>query len=791
MSRAHVGLMARRGGPPTDASATPITMIKPSRHPREQERLELLQRLEILDSPPEPVFDQITEALSRDFGVPIALLSIIDADRQWFKSAIGLDVRQTPREESFCAHAILQQQILLVPDTLKDRRFSGNPVVTCANGIRFYAGAPVVSAAGLPIGTLCVVDTKPRDMSGEQLILLRRAADAVQTELARREALVSAHRQLRSSHRALAQSESRFAQVFEHAAIGMALVASDGSFMQVNEALCAITGYAADELQQLTFQDITHADDLKSDLALLGQLGRGEIDRYQMEKRYIRKDGATVWINLTVAVERPIEITPDNASHYYISCIEDIQARKEAEAALSQLRADLSRRVDERTEDLRSANQMLLKTLTRQAESEQLLRARDQEIRAVIDNAHDAYIGIDQSGIIIDWNRQAELTFGWSRDEAIGRRLDETIVPVRLRDRHRKGLKRHLSFGDSQMLGRRVELPALRKDGSALSVEVRIQAIDVGPRRMFSAFLHDITGRKQQEEEVRAQRAQLKLVADLMPALISYLDTDLRYRFVNRAYQDLLGDDPETLIGKRIGQLAGGDNFHSLEPYLMRVLAGEVVSWEHETLIDDAPRFWLAKYTPDIVDGKVVGIHGMVVDITERKTRELARERDATIDELTGLLNRRGLFSRLQQTLDRVDSSGLAAGLLFLDLDGFKAVNDRHGHAFGDRLLQQIGQRLTTIGRAEVARLGGDEFIVLVDGLEQPDAEIARLSSWISSLIAQPIDIDGRQLSLSVSIGWSLRRPHSGLSAETLLTVADAAMYARKGRRPMRLRARS
>ncbi|WP_428310155.1 PAS domain S-box protein [Hydrocarboniphaga sp.] len=762
-------------------------MIKPPDHPREQERLELLQRLEILDTPPEAVFDQITASLSREFDLPIALLSIVDRERQWFKSSVGLSLTQTPREESFCAHAILYQQILLVPDTLQDRRFSGNPLVTCENGIRFYAGAPVVSAAGLPIGTLCVVDTRPRTLSPAQLASLRRAADQVQQELARRETLVAAHRNVCSSHRALLQSESRFARVFEHAAIGMALVDEDGSFIKVNAALCDIVGYSADELQRLTFQHITHAEDLHADLALLRQLSSGEIDRYQIDKRYIRKDGGVVWANLTVALERDV----DGGLPYYISCIKDIQARKETEDSMSALRADLSRRVEERTEDLRSANQMLVKTMTRQAESEQLLRLRDQEIRAVIDNAHDAYIGMNDAGVIIDWNKQAELTFGWTRDEAIGLRLDETIIPARMRRQHRDGMKRFMVDGASRMLGRRVELPAVRKDGSSLAVEVRVQAIQAGPRRMFSAFLHDISGRRQREEEMRAQRAQLKQIADLMPALISYLDTDFRYRFVNRAYLVLLGEDPESLIGQRVGKLAGGDDFENLQPYLLRVLAGESVSWEHQTMVADAPRFWLAKYTPDIVNGKVVGIHGMVVDITERKIGELARERDATIDELTGLLNRRGLFSRLQQSLEQVDIGGRAAGVLFLDLDNFKSVNDRHGHAFGDRLLKEVGQRLATLEGGAVARLGGDEFIVLVEDLEQPEQQVARLSSAISALIKRPIVLDGHSLHLAVSIGSSIRRPHSGLSAETLLTVADAAMYAQKGRRPMRLRARS
>lgn len=152
---------------------------EPRRAYSEVRRLTALDDYGILDTPPEADFDRITEKAATRFDVPIALVSLIDADRQWFKSAVGLDVTETPREVAFCDHAIRAYHIFAVPDTTADDRFRDNPLVTGAPHIRSYHGAPLVMADFDVLGTLCVIDARPRQFSAADMRDLQRMADDV------------------------------------------------------------------------------------------------------------------------------------------------------------------------------------------------------------------------------------------------------------------------------------------------------------------------------------------------------------------------------------------------------------------------------------------------------------------------------------------------------------------------------------------------------------------------------------------------------------------------------------
>jgi diguanylate cyclase (GGDEF)-like protein len=150
----------------------------------ESTRIDTLRALHVLDTSPEERFDRLTRLAKRLFGVPIALVSLVDVDRQWFKSRVGLDVSETPRDISFCGHAILGDEIFTVPDTLFDERFHDNPLVTDTPNIRFYAGCPLRVANGSKVGTLCLLDVEPRTMSEEDRALLRDLARMAEQELA-------------------------------------------------------------------------------------------------------------------------------------------------------------------------------------------------------------------------------------------------------------------------------------------------------------------------------------------------------------------------------------------------------------------------------------------------------------------------------------------------------------------------------------------------------------------------------------------------------------------------------
>ncbi|MFJ1468165.1 PAS domain S-box protein [Massilia orientalis] len=623
--------------------------------PDESERQELLEFLDILDTAPEPVFDQVTRLATRLLGVPIAVFSLVDKDRQWFKSRVGLDVQQTSREVAFCAHAILQSAPLVVPDATADPRFEGNALVHGDPNIRFYAGIPIRSAGGHALGTLCAMDSRPRQLSADDLQALRDLADIVTKEIQHREALAVARESVERSGVAIAHSEARFRSVFDLASIGMAMVAPDGGWLSVNEALCRIVGYAPEELYRTTFRDITYPQDLDTDLALLRQLEAGTIDQYQLEKRYVRKDGSPVWINLNVTKKAG----PDGAPLYYVAAVKDIQAQKETEAKLQALHADLETRVATRTRELNDAVAMLESAMAHQRQAEQLLKDREAELRSVIENANDAYIGLDRDGIVREWNRQAETTFGWNAGEAIGRPLDALVIPAEMGAMHRRGMARYLTTGAGSALNQRLELPAVCKDGSRLTVEVRITALEVNGTTIFSAFLHDITA---------------------------------------------------------------------------------------------------------------------------RKAREAQREYDSRHDALTGLLNRRALTENLPIAQARSRRTGRMLGVLFIDLDGFKAVNDTHGHEAGDKLLCEIAARLQdTVRKTDsVFRLAGDEFTVLLEDMTDTYPDAHAVAHKLVERISAPIDLCGQGATVGASIGIAIFAPESNMSGADLVKEADYWMYEAK-----------
>lgn len=730
----------------------------------EHERLAVLHQLKLLDSPPEAAFDALTRLASTLLGTPIAVVSLIDASRQWFKSNIGLDVPETSREVAFCAHAILDDAPMVVPDAQQDERFVHNPLVTDSPHIRAYAGVPIRTSDGHAIGTLCVIDQKPRSFTPQEIALLTDLAAIVRREVLNRETALRAGQLADASLKTVSEQESLYHATFDRAAIGIAVVSLDGTWLRINPKLSDILGRPQAELLRITFQDITHPDDLSAELELVQQLLAGDFEHYSLEKRYLRPDDSVVWCNLTVTLLRD----PAGQPLHFVAIIEDITARRAAEDALRQFQLELEARVIQRTAELQQANDFLAD--------------READLQAVLTYAHDAYICIDEAGVIVEWNRQAEETFGWSRDEAIGQLLEDLIIPHALRDSHRNGMRHLAETGQGRVLNQRLELPAIKRDGSGIPCEVTITTLTSRSRgRVYAAFLHDISERKQAQQRLAEANQQQHLMLD--NELFGIVKLKNRHCvWANRAFEQLFGYAPGELINQPSRLLYATQDEHERvgkEAY-PTIVRGDLYRTEVEMVKKSGEHLWV-DLNGALLSEETGESLWMFHDITHMKHYQRHVETMAFHDALTGLPNRMLLTDRLHQAVATAERTGDLVAICFADLDGFKAVNDTLGHDAGDELLRVIAQRLIACVRAHdtVARLGGDEFVLVLTQLKAT-TEAQVVLDRAHQAIAQPVTVSGGQPARVSSSFGVVYAPAMGRDPATLIAQADAEMYAAK-----------
>jgi len=297
--------------------------------------------------------------------------------------------------------------------------------------------------------------------------------------------------------------------------------------------------------------------------------------------------------------------------------------------------------------------------------------------------------------------------------------------------------------------------------------------------RQFNELMRQRLGA---EKAQRESEARLRLIADNVPALISYVDAELRFRFANSAYREWLGLDPEAMVGRRVDDVFDDANYRAtVLPHLQRALAGEATTYEWEILAREGPRTVRTSSFPSKgPSGEVVGIYNLTTDITRDRELQVELDRLARRDSLTGLHNRRSFMEILPQALARAALQQRWLALLFVDLDHFKAVNDDYGHEAGDEVLHAVAERLEGCVRATdtVARLGGDEFTVIVEGLDTPE-EAEVIAAKIVAAIGQPIGRGRRTYRVSASVGVAACRG-GPIDPDELLKRADSAAYAAK-----------
>lgn len=291
--------------------------IAPLPH-NEQERLAELLKYNILDTEPEAVFESMVQLASYICKTPIAAISLIDENRQWFKAIVGIDAKETPRDVAFCAHAILQDDAFVVENALLDERFHDNPLVTDGPGIRFYAGVPLVTPSGLHLGTLCVIDTEAREIAEEQLDAVKTLADGVM-----------AHLNLRLSHKEIRKYVDKLqlsATIFEKASENIVVTDQSNCFITANPAFTKTTGYSLEEIKGLTPKILSSGIQNKgfytkmwNDLNTLGH--------WDGELWNKRKNGEIYaeWLSIKVLLNE------DDSVRMYLGIFSDITEKKQAD----------------------------------------------------------------------------------------------------------------------------------------------------------------------------------------------------------------------------------------------------------------------------------------------------------------------------------------------------------------------------------------------------------------------------------------------------------------------------
>lgn len=295
----------------------------------------------------------------------------------------------------------------------------------------------------------------------------------------------------------------------------------------------------------------------------------------------------------------------------------------------------------------------------------------------------------------------------------------------------------------------------------------------------FSAVMRDITEVVEARRELALQTSTLAAVIEAIPALVAVYDGDCRYRLVNRAFEAWTGVPRDRCIGRRIDEVFGEAELQQTRPWADRALAGETVSYDKDVASTGRPRSIQVSYVPLRLDqGAVVGFVGVGHDVTAQRAEARRLTHLAERDPLTSLRNRAGFESHLNECAATGQLPEVA--LLYVDLDRFKPVNDRHGHAVGDEVLRQFADRLVQIIRPSdvAARLGGDEFAVVLTGVRSR-ADADRVADKVVAMAQRPFEVAGTTVSIGASVGVSHgAAPSTGWT--DLVDQADRDMYQAK-----------
>jgi two-component system, cell cycle sensor histidine kinase and response regulator CckA len=571
--------------------------MKPPQHPNEARRLEVLWQYGLLDTPPEVELDDLASITAHACATPIALISLIDENRQWFKARHGLDLKETPRDIAFCAYAILGTDVLIVPDTLEDPRFRDNPLVQNKPHVRFYAGAPLITADGLALGTLCVLDYEPRILQPAELSALGTLSRVVVRHFEwRRLAL----RNSGAGNQVPIQSASAAAGIATSRSKPGRSAEFELVLDAINEGLLVCQMSPPSEPARLRLMASNAVAERLLSVSLQGKSG---------------SDLAELLPNIAIAdlPNRLAQVVRSGTAQN----LGDIRFTGAAEdTGIFAVRAvpldfETVGVLFENVADRRLAEQAQLESQARKS--------------AILDSALDAIVTFDHEGRIFEWNRAAERIFGLRRVQVLGRELAEVVFPPETRLRFRESLARFLEQGESDLLGRRVELTGHRADGGLFPLEMSVNRVPMEGSPILTGFLRDITERKQFEEALRRSEEHFRSLIENSSDVIAIVKEQGRFVYVSHTVQRILSYRPEELIQRSVFDLIHPDDLQGVEQALQRAMRQPEKSTAVQFRCRHANGTWRILEAIGILRNDASGQAGIVVnarDITERRQLE-------------------------------------------------------------------------------------------------------------------------------------------------------------------------
>lgn len=565
----------------------------------------------------------------------------------------------------------------------------------------------------------------------------------------------------------LQQQHDFLTRVFNTMGQGLTVTNAKGQFEYVNPAYARLFGYTPEDLLGRTPNELTVSEDLAALEAARTARQRGETTTY--ENRLVRKDNTIASVLIT-GVPR----WRDGQVAGAIAVITDLTQLKQAEQALR--------------------------------ESEELFRK-------FVEQSGDGITLLDEQGLVIEWNRALEMLTGYMKAEMLGKSFFEMLMQITVEPYNREELIRPISdivartieTGQGSFLNRIMEAPFATAEGEKRTVQQVVFLIPTQRGHRIGVIVRDVTDQKQMLQVLAAERSLLRAVIDLIPDQIFAKDLEGRFVINNRADAAAMGvTDPETLVGKNDFDVYPPELAHAFRADDRRVMATEQeLQSEEPTQDGDGNGRWVLvhKVPWRNSDGHVVGLVGIAMDITarrrmEQEVRDLNQQLQIQIeqlrhlegqlreqsvrDPLTQLYNRRYLNETLPREIARALRLKQELGILMLDIDHFKTINDMYGHAAGDEALQNISRRIMTRLRASdiVCRYGGEEILCLLPGTTSKI--VARRAEELRAAISELCVVAQHpHLRVTVSIGAAIL-PADGTEMSAALQAADDALYAAK-----------